>query len=320
MLDPKKLLDALIAASSEVTAPVRDPNHRQQDSEIGDLLGRSNVGRSADIGPAGDGGRSSGSGGGLGDILGDILGQARDGAADGARRIEESTGAGARLDDILRRSSGGQSAGDLLTRAKDLIRDNPGAAGAIAAALGGLLLGTKTGRSLTVNAAKLGGLVLIGGLAYKAYKNYRDGQPPLDSGQAADDIEAAPSGTGFEAGAQTNGDALLYVRSMIAAAISDGQIDRAERAKILGGIREAGLESESADFLEAEFDYPATVQDLIDETTTPQGALQVYTAARLAIEPDTHDEREFLAALAHGLQLDRDLVAHVDSEVGSIKV
>jgi len=62
------------------------------------------------------------------------------------------------------------------------------------------------------------------------------------------------------------------------------------------------------------------VQDLIDETTTPQGALQVYTAARLAIEPDTHDEREFLAALAHGLQLDRDLVAHVDSEVGSIKV
>lgn len=224
------------------------------------------------------------------------------------------------IDEIIRRMSDNQSGGDLLARAKELIRNNPDAAGAIAAALGGLLLGTKAGRSLAGSAVKLGGLVLIGGLAYKAYKNYVDGLPSSDRPEGAEAIEPAPSGSGFEADAQSDRDALLYVRAMISAADADGQIDRAERLKILGGMREAGLDGASADFLEAEFDDPATVQDLIDDTKSPASALQVYTAARLAIEPDTHAEREFLAALAYGLELDQDLVAHVDSEVESIKV
>lgn len=320
MSDPKKLLDALIAASSEGTAAARDPQYVYKSSDLGDVLGRGSVGRSPNDAGAG---RSSGTGGGLGglgDILGEMFEQARKGAGKAPRRVEDNAGAGSPLDEILRRMSDGQSGGNLLSRITEIIRNNPQAAAAIAAALGRLLLGTKAGRSLTSSAAKLGGLVLIGGLAYKAYKNYRDGQPVSASTHFAGDIEPAPSGTGFEVDAQTDGDALLYIRAMIAAADCDNRIDKVERAKILGGIREVGLDSGSTAFLEAEFDDPATVQDLIDDTTSQERGLQVYTAARLAIEPDTDPEREFLTKLSQGLRLDHDLVAHVDSEVRRIKM
>src|SRR5512139_1839151 len=87
-----------------------------------------------------------------------------------------------------------QKAGDVVQLAKD----NPLATGAIAA----VLLGTKTGRSLTGSALQLGGLAAIAGLGYQAYKNWQAGQQP----QAADvsaaaksepELVAPPSGSGF---------------------------------------------------------------------------------------------------------------------------
>ncbi len=64
MLDPKKLLDALIAASSEGTAPFRDPRLAQQKAGAGDILGRNAVGRSpGDENIAHSGGLEGGFGG-----------------------------------------------------------------------------------------------------------------------------------------------------------------------------------------------------------------------------------------------------------------
>ena len=42
--------------------------------------------------------------------------------------------------------------------------------------------------------AKLGGLAVIGGLAYKALQNYRAGKPPIDFGA---DVEPAPAESPF---------------------------------------------------------------------------------------------------------------------------
>ena len=47
--------------------------------------------------------------------------------------------------------------------------------GALAAGALALLLGTDAGRRLTGTAVKLGGLAAVGGLAYKAYQNWRAG-------------------------------------------------------------------------------------------------------------------------------------------------
>ena len=112
--------------------------------------------------------------------------------------------------------SGGRSPEDLLAQLKELMASNQLGTGAALGGLGGLLLGSKTGRSAAMSAAKLGALALIGGLAYSAYRNYSQGKPPL-AGASSFHAEPAPGGTGFEPQAVSNESAMLYIRAMIAA-------------------------------------------------------------------------------------------------------
>ena len=58
---------------------------------------------------------------------------------------------------------------------------------------------------------------------------------------------------------------------------------------------------------------PASIDDLAQGVSSPAEAVQVYTAARLAIDPDTHEENEYLAGLAERLGIDAKLVAHIDA-------
>ena len=111
----------------------------------------------------------------------------------------------------------------------------------------------------------------------------------------------------------TNETAALYIRAMIGAAAADGRIDGAEQQKIIGSLKQAGVDAEAEEFLANELNNPATPQDLIGMVETPEQAVQVYTAARIAIEPDTHGEQAYLSALATGLGIDRQLAAHVDA-------
>jgi uncharacterized membrane protein YebE (DUF533 family) len=177
--------------------------------------------------------------------------------------------------------------------------------------LGGLILGTQTGRGLAVGAAKIGALALIGGLAYKAFQNYQAGRPLIDGPHSA---EAAPKGTGFEPQALTNQSATLYIRAMIAAADADGRIDSGEKERIFGALKQGGLEREAEAFLQQELHNPATVDDLAADVSSPEEGVQVYTAARIAIDPDNSSENAFLAALAKRLGIDSKLAAFIDHE------
>ncbi len=55
-----------------------------------------------------------------------------------------------------------------------IARSNPLKTGALAA----VLLGSGKGREIAGTALKLGGLAVIAGLGYQAYKNYQSGQSP----------------------------------------------------------------------------------------------------------------------------------------------
>jgi uncharacterized membrane protein YebE (DUF533 family) len=271
---------------------------------LGDVLGqlKGALGKAGGAGAAG--------GGGIADILGQILAQATSGAKEGASRIGEATGA----KDALGRATGGQSPEELLEKLKGLVRDNPVAATGAAGGLGGLVLGTQTGRSLAGSAARLGALALIGGLAYKAFQNYQDGKPLIAGAVPA---EVAPNGSGFEPAAVTNETAALYIRTMIAAAAADGRIDDAEQAKIIGGLKQAGVDAEAEEFLANALNNPASVEDLAAQVTTAEEAVQLYTAARMAIEPDTRGEQQFLGALATALGIEPKLAAHIDATTRS---
>jgi uncharacterized membrane protein YebE (DUF533 family) len=283
---------------------------------LGDILGRMQQQPAAPSSRRSDRSRdddgsapASGAGGApdLMDILGQVLGQATSGVREGAGKAGTATG----LDETVRRMTGGQGIDEIVAKVKDMVARNQFGAGAAAGGLGAVVLGTRTGRSLAANAAKLGALALIGGLAYKAYTNYSQGKSVL--GEGVDTVtEAAPAGSGFEPDAVTNETAILYIRAMIAAAAADGRVDRTEMDAILGNLKQAGLDAAAEEFLAAELNAPASVGDLAAAVASPEQAIQVYTAARIAIAPDSAAETGFLARLAERLGVAPELAAHID--------
>ena len=200
-----------------------------------------------------------------------------------------------------------------------LAKDNPLATGAIAA----VLLGTKSGRQLAGNAAVLGGLAAIAGLGYQAYKNYQSGQAPAAEpvSRVPAQLPAPPADSGFAAPeALSNDFALVLVRAMIAAARADGHIDETERGRIMDKLSVSGLSADAAAFLEAELVNPIDLDAIVAAGKTEEERVEIYTASRLAIEPDGRAERGYLDLLAGRLGLADALVDHIEATVSAAKV
>jgi uncharacterized membrane protein YebE (DUF533 family) len=296
MFNAKSLLDALVSAGTQAGKP----GGQGQTGTLGSILG----GLADQVQKSG----------GVGGLAGQILTQATQGVGDAARR----TGVQQKAGDALGQVTGGRSAQDVLAQAKAMFDKNPAMATAVLGGLGALVFGSSTGRAVVGSAARLGGMALIGGLAYKAYQNYQSGKPMLDLGSP--EVLPAPSGTGFEPEAASQATALVFIRAMIAAAAADGAIDADERAAILGGLREAGFDQEANEWLAREMANPASVETLVEGAESPELAAQIYTAARIAINPDTPKEKDFLAGLAASLGLDAELVANIDAAASAAKV
>jgi uncharacterized membrane protein YebE (DUF533 family) len=132
-------------------------------------------------------------------------------------------------------------------------------------------------------------------------------------------IESVPETSRFHPVSQTEDDALLFLRTMVAAAAADGQIDGAERSRIVKGLTEAGIDPEASRWLETEMASPADVEELAAHIDDPEKAAQVYAAARIAIDPDTIQEREFLNQLAAALDLEGAVRAQIDDTAGAMR-
>ena len=253
----------------------------------------------------------------IGGMLGGLFNDSVSGMKDGAAAIEEKAGIGAKADAALKGATG-KSGGDFIEQAKAFASENKMATGAALGGLGVLLLGTKGGRGLAGNAAALGGLAMIGGLAYKAWQNFQAGKSPSPPTQ----IEAAPDASPFgETGNvdQDNAAAMLVLRAMIAAAACDGVVDNEERSRIIGALEGAGLDVHAAKFLDAEFAKPASIAELASAANTPALAAQAYTAARIAIDSVSAQEKAFLSDLASALKLDAGLVSQIDAGAAAAK-
>lgn len=199
----------------------------------------------------------------------------------------------------------------------DLARNNPMKAGAIAAAL----LGTKTGRKLAGNVAAVGGIAAIAGLGYLAYKNYQSGQKPQGVPNDPSALQP-PADSPFSPQSATlsNDFALTLLRAMIAAAKADGHIDASERQKIMDKVHAVDLGSEAEAFLAEELANPIDLDALVAAGRTEEQRVEIYTASRLAIDPDTRAERGYLDLLAGRLRLPDALVDHIEATVSSAKV
>lgn len=215
----------------------------------------------------------------------------------------------------------GGSVKDRAGDAVQMAKDNPWKAGALAT----VLLGTKTGRSIAGNALTIGGLAAIAGLGYQAYKNYQAGQAPAtpsDAPPPRTPVLPPPAESGFGAAspAQSNEFVLVLIRAMIAAAKADGHIDDGERALILDKIKAADVSGEAAAFIERELSQPTDLDALVKAAVTEEQRVELYTASRLTIEPDSRAERGYLDLLAGRLGLPDALVDHIEATVSSAKV
>lgn len=207
---------------------------------------------------------------------------------------------------------------DKANDAVDLAKAHPYATGAIAA----VLLGTGAGRKLTGSALKIGGLAAIAGLGYHAYKNYQNGRQPQQEPSLAEPELLPPPDSEFgkASAGQSDDFALVLVRAMIAAARADGHIDEQERQQILGKLQTSGLNRDAAAFLETELSNPVDLDAIVSAATTEAQKVELYTASRLAIDPNTRAERGYLDLLAGRLRLADPLIDHIEATVSSAKM
>ncbi|XUY26362.1 tellurite resistance TerB family protein [Agrobacterium sp. rho-8.1] len=209
---------------------------------------------------------------------------------------------------------------DRAGQATQIAKNNPMKAGAIAAAI----FGTKTGRKLAGNAAAVGGIAAIAGLGYLAYKNYQSGQKPqaVQQPQPTQELLPPPVDSPFHPQSPTlsNNFALTLVQAMIAAAKADGHIDAAERARIMEKLQVSELDREAEAFIEKELADPLDIDALVSAAQTEEQKVEIYTASRLTIEPDSRAERGYLDLLAGRLGLPDALVEHIEATVSAAKV
>ena len=226
------------------------------------------------------------------------------------------------LDDLLGSNvpGAGGTVRDKLGQAGQMAKDNPLAAGALAA----VLLGTGAGRAVTGSAVRLGGLAAIATLGYKAWQNYKNGDAPAqttDAGQP--DLIAPPTDAGFstsDPAAPNKEFTLVLVRAMIAAARADGHINDEEKAKIGDKLALSGMDRDAQDFLANELSAPVDLDALVAAAETEAQRVELYTASRLTIDPKSRAERGYLDQLAGRLQLPDALVDHIEATVSGAVV
>lgn len=197
-----------------------------------------------------------------------------------------------------------------------------GFAGGLAGGALASLLSGKKGRKLTGSAAKLGGLALVGSLAYKAWQQHQQNSTvPQQGTVSAQPLLPAPEDGAFlprpgdEKG--SNALSLLLVRATIAAAKADGKITTEESQNILQQINATDLSEQDKAFLLEEYTRPLDIGSLAQAVDTPEHAAEVYAASVLALTPVSASETLYLHTLASALQLQPALAKEIEQAVQS---
>ncbi len=220
------------------------------------------------------------------------------------------------LDMLLNSAKGLAEKGKTLAEAKLGVPDDPeerdamltGAGkGALAASALAVLLGTSTGRKLTGTTLKLGSLAAIGGVAYKALKNWRGQQP----GQVANAGKPVTELAG-EASEQRS---KAMLKAMIASAKADGHIDEQEKDMIAQHASKLGLDTSIASFITDELAKPLDVKDIASGADSPEAAAEIYLVSRVVLNLDNDKERDYLDQLAKALELAPELVSELETQV-----
>ncbi len=171
------------------------------------------------------------------------------------------------------------------------------------------LVRSRQGSTIAATAV-LGGVALIVGLALKALPGGEASPGPDHGSPAAGEPASAP--TPFDHADIGEDEARTMLRAMVAATMADGLMDQAERTRLHSALATAKIGPAGQAWLDGELAEPASVDALAAGVSGPEQAARIYAAARLAIDPDTLQERQFLKMLAEALDVPSDAVARLD--------
>jgi uncharacterized membrane protein YebE (DUF533 family) len=181
--------------------------------------------------------------------------------------------------------------------------------GAVIGGVAALLIGNKKARKFAGSAAKIGGAALLGGLAFKAVKNWHGSrtqaspEKPLKSAQYNTDISSSSSAT-FEAQVSNNTDfQLVLIKAMIAAAKADGHINIAEQDRIFSAVDNMDSADEYKSMMMDLLRYPVTVEELAESVHGIEQKTELYLISCFAVDMANEAEWEYLKRLEITLQL-----------------
>ncbi|MDO5090417.1 MAG: tellurite resistance TerB family protein [Cardiobacteriaceae bacterium] len=180
--------------------------------------------------------------------------------------------------------------------------------GMAAGSLLSMLLGGKgTGKMM-----KAGSLAAVGALAYRAYQNWQSTQPKENAANSQHLLDAPPHERGGQAGEDAS---RIILRTMIAAAAADGNIDAGEQQILLGEIGQNDPEVQQ--WLAAQIQQPATPEELARDIGTDTAlASEAYLAARIICGDLERKEIAFLSRFSDALHLDDTLVERLERQAG----
>ncbi|MFC7737960.1 tellurite resistance TerB family protein [Roseomonas sp. GCM10028921] len=214
------------------------------------------------------------------------------------------------------------------------------------AAAGGLLgslLGGGRRRRGGGGLMQMGGMAVLGTLAYRAWKQFQESQGVPEQARGGAAAPSAPPTSGPWAGATSpaagapvgaRGDVpdpnefaqeemeaadgqpfgLSVIKAMVSAAKADGHMDADERNRIFGEVEKLGLDAEAKSFVFQAMDAPTDPIAIAALARTDAQKAEIYMASRLVAEPDTAAERAYLDALAHRLGLAAGLRQSLDAQ------
>jgi len=169
------------------------------------------------------------------------------------------------------------------------------AAGGAGALLLAAMVGTRGGRNFIGGAAKAGAVAGLGALAYKAWQER--------SGGAVEDGAAKAAGYVTDDG-MDDAFAEALVRTMVAAAWSDGALDQAEGEAISKALEQAGSDDAARRLLMNDMDETETLRRIAEAASSPNHAAQIYAAAAIVTGEPNRAEAGFLGRLADALGIE----------------
>ena len=266
-------------------AAARGVDHLSKNGGLGGLLGGAQVSSGEAEAPQNEAASAMGQMPGMDQLQG-MMGQMQEQGAAGMGSMQEMMG---QMMGALGGGAGGAGGMDLQSMLGGLMgggQQQEGGEG------GGLLSGA--------GGAGLAGLLAMAGGAAAASGQGVGGL--LDQFNTAETAPEAEEAAG------------LMLRAMIQAAKADGDIDEAEKAKILETIGE-DADADDIAFVQQQLAAPVDVQALADATPEAQ-KMQVYSMSLMSIRVDTQAEAAYLDQLAGALGLDQQVVNMLHMQMG----